>query len=334
MAKTKKSPKPTTMASQEEPTETPETLYAQALTHLEHSEPDLALSAAQKLIAALPTSTPQLQLPALNLLGEVNVELGNVEEARSYFLKAVALDPEGAIPETLGGGAEKFLWLAQLCEEGGSESVGWFEKGVRALKHEIEGLEGQDTRKMSEDEVEARDMMVEEKKGKLAEALCAVAEVYMTDLSYVLPPTPLSLFHLRKKETDSLTVLFQMGTRRRNPLRVSNHRGPPRNPRLPLRPPNPRLHPSLPAQTLRRPLRPHPFHSHLAPPRPLRPLDPRFPHSRLPRPSPNGSRDGRRSNGCVAATRPRRRRECRGCLSRWLVFESFGRQEEEDGGGQ
>lgn len=186
MAKTKKDSK-ANKSKMVQPSETPETLYAQAIAYLEQSEPDNALATAQKLIAALPPSNPELQLPALNLLGEVNVELGNVEEARAYFIKATEIDPEGQIPETLGGGAEKFLWLAQLCEEGGAESVGWFEKGVRALKHEISVLEAQEGQKMSEEEKEAQEAMLEEKRSKLAEALCAVAEVYMTDLSYVLP---------------------------------------------------------------------------------------------------------------------------------------------------
>ncbi|KAL1306894.1 hypothetical protein AAFC00_005539 [Neodothiora populina] len=166
------------------PTETPEQLYAQAIAHLEQTDPEAALSTAQRLLAALPPSQPQLQLPALNLLGEVNVELGNVEDARAYFIQATELDPEGQIPEALGGGAEKFLWLAQLCEEGGSESVGWFEKGVRALQHEISTLENQDVARASDEEKEAREMQLEEKREKLAEALCAVAEVYMTDLSW------------------------------------------------------------------------------------------------------------------------------------------------------
>jgi hypothetical protein len=106
-------------------------------------------------------------------LGEINVELGEAETAREYFLRAVALDPAGEVPESEGGGAEKFLWLAQLCEEGGRESVGWFEKGAVALRRELGMLEG---RKGVEGEVE-------EKKRKLADALCGVAEVYMTDLS-------------------------------------------------------------------------------------------------------------------------------------------------------
>lgn len=166
--------------------ESPEQLYAQAISYLEQSEPENALSTAQKLLTVLPPSNPQLALPALNLLGEINVELGAPDEARAYFLQASQIDPEGSIPEALGGGAEKFLWLAQLCEEGGAESVGWFEKGVGALKHEISVLEAQqDGGKLSDEEREGTEELLEEKREKLAEALCGVVEVYMTDLSYV-----------------------------------------------------------------------------------------------------------------------------------------------------
>ena len=187
MAKSKQKSRQTKSKMAQPVTETPEQLYAQAITHLETSDPASALATAEKLLTLLPPSNPSLALPALNLLGEINVELGQSLEARSYFLKAVEIDPEGAIPERLGGGAEKFLWLAQLCEEGGAESVAWFEKGVRALKNEIEGLEGQDARQLSDEEKEAKESVLEEKREKLAEALCGVVEVYMTDLSFVSP---------------------------------------------------------------------------------------------------------------------------------------------------
>lgn len=194
MAKTKqKSGKSKSKMSK--PTETPEQLYAQAITHLETSDPEAALNTAEKLLALLPPSNPSLALPALNLLGDINVELGQPGEARAYFLKAAAIDPDGSIPEALGGGAEKFLWLAQLCEQGGAESVSWFEKGVTSLKGEIAALEAQDARKMSDDEKAMQQQNLDEKRGKLAEALCGVVEVYMTDLSCVytpLPPPPTS----------------------------------------------------------------------------------------------------------------------------------------------
>ncbi|KAK5019993.1 hypothetical protein LTR16_001738 [Cryomyces antarcticus] len=163
----------------QKPEETPEILYAQAISLLETSQPEEALAAAQRLLALVqPTSERTLQsLPALNLLGEIHVELGNVDAARECFTIAASLDPEGQIPETQGGGAEKFLWLAQLCENGGAESVGWFEKGAVVLKKEVLELE-------DGEQDEGVLMLLEEKRRKLANALCGVVEVYMTDLSW------------------------------------------------------------------------------------------------------------------------------------------------------
>ncbi|KAK4560585.1 hypothetical protein LTR86_005782 [Recurvomyces mirabilis] len=166
---------------QSRPKETPEQLYATALDLLEQSQPDEALNKAEQLWKQVQNSSVAEALPALNLLGEINVELGAIDEARIYFEEAVRLDPDGKVPESMGGGAEKFLWLAQLCEEGGQVSVQWFEKGVIALQHEIAAVEAGQINGLDE---EALLMLRVEKKRKLANALCGMVEVYMTDLSW------------------------------------------------------------------------------------------------------------------------------------------------------
>lgn len=179
MAKTKQEKKG---SKKTQPQESPEELYALAIASLETSQPEEALQYAQKLLSVVqPTDAPtQRSLPALNLLGEINVELGEIDAAREYFTRAVAADPDCTVPEELGGGAEKFLWLAQLCEQGGAESVSWFEKGAAVLKKEIAQLEDPSSRRDQEE----REALLEEKRGKLANALCGVVEVYMTDLSW------------------------------------------------------------------------------------------------------------------------------------------------------
>ena len=161
--------------------QTPEQLYATAIELVEQSQPDEALKHAKKLWTLVQSRSTAEALPALNLLGEINVELGDVDEARVYFEHAVTLDPEGKVPETMGGGAEKFLWLAQLCEEGGKGSVDWYEKGARALQYEIEFIEQGRVTGLNE---ESLLMLRVEKKRKLANALCSIVEVYMTDLSW------------------------------------------------------------------------------------------------------------------------------------------------------
>ncbi|KAI2466374.1 TPR-like protein [Annulohypoxylon bovei var. microspora] len=119
------------------------------------------------------------QLLALNFLGQISLELGDFDAARSHFLRAVAIDEDGAKDEATGGGPEKFLCLAQLSEEGGADSVKWFEKGAAALKQQIAALEEGARGKSDE-----RQMVLDELKKKLAMTLCSVAEVYMTDLSW------------------------------------------------------------------------------------------------------------------------------------------------------
>lgn len=123
-------------------------------------------------------STTVAALPALNAVAEIYLELGDPATARSYFLQAVSLDPSGEILAIQGGGAEKFLYLAQLSDEGGHDSVAWFSRGAAILRREIVSLSS------SEPNPEALLLQVEEKRKKLAEALCGIIEVYMTDLSW------------------------------------------------------------------------------------------------------------------------------------------------------
>lgn len=149
------------------------TMLAEAETVLREGRAEDALPLALRAVdstlrqgAGLTFATAAL--PALNRVAEIYVELGNAASAREYFLQAVTLDPEGRVPESQGGGCEKFLWLAQLSEEGGEDSVGWFERGAGVLRREIGTLgEG-----------------AEEKRKKLAGALCGMVEIYMTDLSW------------------------------------------------------------------------------------------------------------------------------------------------------
>ncbi len=194
-------------------TVTPSTLLAKATTLLHTSQPDEALTFAQRALGLLqPSSTPTKgALPALNLIGEIFVELGDVDSARERFLKAVELDPEGEVPEAAGGGAEKFLWLAQLCEDGGTESVRWFESGAAVLRREIGALEAVSA-------APDLQLVAQEKRRKLANALCGAVEVYMTDLSYVERHQVLLMV--------KVLTLSQVGRGRRSKMRESSDRSP------------------------------------------------------------------------------------------------------------
>ncbi|KAL5042205.1 hypothetical protein BDW71DRAFT_200773 [Aspergillus fruticulosus] len=111
--------------------EDPTKLLEQATIHLQTGQAEIALSLAQQALEIAPANTPA-QLSSLNTVAEIYVELGEIDLARKHFLQAVELDPTGSISESEGGGAEKFLWLAQLSEFGGKDSVQWFEKGEDA----------------------------------------------------------------------------------------------------------------------------------------------------------------------------------------------------------
>ena len=149
-----------------------QSLLDQAIELLQTSQPHEALQLAERaLTLSNPSSaTPKASLPALTVLGEICVELGETKKARDYYSRAVDLDPDG------GGGAEKFLWLAQLCDEGGDSSVRWFERGISVLRRQITQLEIKGSEAQSSD--------LDEKQDQLTKALCGIAEVYMTDLSW------------------------------------------------------------------------------------------------------------------------------------------------------
>lgn len=155
----------------------PASLLAEAASELQNGNIEASLKPAKKALR-LHNAESQEALLALNLLGEIHVELGDIEQARQYFLQAAAIDEDGSVPEELGGGAEKFLWLAQLSEEGGQDSVDWFEKGAMTLRLQIQAL--LDNPKLNQE----GEASTAEKTRKLAVALCGVVEVYMTDLSW------------------------------------------------------------------------------------------------------------------------------------------------------
>lgn len=170
------------------PPEDPAILLAQAATLLSQGDVDKALKPATNALHLIDKDDdldPEAALPALNLLGEISVELSDIEAARNYFLRAAQIDEDGEVSEEYGGGAEKFLWLAQLSEEGGRDSVGWFEKGAMTLRLQIQDLSDSSTlSKLKSGELEMVQILLEEKRRKLATALCSVVEVYMTDLSW------------------------------------------------------------------------------------------------------------------------------------------------------
>lgn len=145
----------------------------------------VALRALDTLRGAAGQNNPTTAaLPALNALAEIYLELGDAATARDYFLQAVTLDPDGQIPATQGGGADKFLWLAQLSDEGGRDSVRWFERGAAILRRELTD-DGPSSKPQQQQQLQHQQQEQEEEtRTKLAGALCGMIEVCMTDLSW------------------------------------------------------------------------------------------------------------------------------------------------------
>jgi tetratricopeptide (TPR) repeat protein len=156
------------------------TLYRDAVTKFEQGEPAAAAKLANEAAESWDERGVTQAAAAYTLLGEIQVELGEMDAAREAFLRATEIDKDGDLPEDIGGGADKYLWLAQLSETGGAESVRWFQKGAAALRGQIQKVLEQSNGVERDADVP----ILAEKRAKLADALCAVAEVYMTDLSW------------------------------------------------------------------------------------------------------------------------------------------------------
>lgn len=148
---------------------------ASEFLHVE-SSPDKALELVTRALQINPEF-----LPAIELAGEIYVELGDTALGLQAFEKAVALDPVGLLEDEGGSGPEKFLCMAQLCEEGGEVAVRWYERGVEVLRRFIGILEGS----RAEDVARRNRFKERSLHAQLCSALCAMTEIYMTDLWYV-----------------------------------------------------------------------------------------------------------------------------------------------------
>ena len=149
-------------------------LLAEAAALLQQSQPELALPLAEKAVRGLENRTTSSINPAAGicLLAEIQLELGDVDAARKNFTQAVNIDPVGSYI-----GADALLWLAQLCEDGGRKSIELFERANDILRKRINDLVNK-IKHTAELQTELLYL-----KRKLSDALCSMAEIYMTDLS-------------------------------------------------------------------------------------------------------------------------------------------------------
>ncbi len=164
----------TTIVTKE--SETPEQVCSKASNLLLQLQVGRALPIAQKALDKFLEVYPdnsRASYPALLLLGEIYLALGDVDLSREHYLKAIEVDPDGTEI-----GAAPFLWSAQLSEVGGDESIRWFEKACTILRRALKELEEQHG-------IEEAEGTIVETRRQLADTLCSMTEVYMTDLSYV-----------------------------------------------------------------------------------------------------------------------------------------------------
>lgn len=146
-------------------------LVQEALRRLE--EDRAAYSNIDTLLQAAAQEKPTFPV-ALVLGADISLALGDIDKARAQYELAVKIDPNGALVS-----AEPYLQLAQLCEEGGQKSIEYFDKAIEVMRNELDVLDDDDAMAMEE----TREI-VDARRSKVADALCAMTEVYMTDLSW------------------------------------------------------------------------------------------------------------------------------------------------------
>lgn len=127
--------------------------------YLENFEYDMALTFCKKAIALEPDNTKVLEGS-----GNVCAEIGDIDNARIYFQKAVEIEPKK--------GHVKYLYLGQLSE--GSEAVKYYEAAIPLMKNEIEYQKNN----IQDDSAEKNKLTDK----AVSNVYCSLAEIYMTDL--------------------------------------------------------------------------------------------------------------------------------------------------------
>jgi predicted Zn-dependent protease len=123
-------------------------------THRQQYEFNIALTKIQQALQKYPQNTV-----LLDLLGEVSMDSGNVQAAKQAFKKSIQLNPQD--------GYTKYMYLAQISE--GKEAIQLFHKGIALLQQ----------MKLSP---EKYGIPLPKLQSLIADALCSIVEIYMTDL--------------------------------------------------------------------------------------------------------------------------------------------------------
>jgi|TARA_B100000524_G_scaffold344695_1_gene242297 tetratricopeptide (TPR) repeat protein len=138
-------------------------LLSEARRCLDSLDLTKALSLCRDAVAHSPADAD-----AHAMLGEVCLQTGSLEEAESALLRSVEL--------TASGGAGRYMYLGQLAD--GPQSLQWYERGVDILRSQRSAAESASGER---EELQARWL---ETTQALAIGLCAIAELYLSDLCF------------------------------------------------------------------------------------------------------------------------------------------------------
>ncbi|XP_047454419.1 probable assembly chaperone of rpl4 [Mugil cephalus] len=126
---------------------------------------DMAGLFCQRALDVEPTN-----LQALDMLGHICSELGDLQKAKGAFLRAVELSPDV--------GHSKYMYLGQIHT--GQEAVDYYTKGTQIL---LSTLEKQDTTAAQAGAAALPDEdAVQPTTKDVSVAYCSIAEIYLTDL--------------------------------------------------------------------------------------------------------------------------------------------------------
>ncbi|CAH1790220.1 unnamed protein product [Owenia fusiformis] len=129
--------------------------------YLDEFKYELAQKFCQRAVELEPDN-----LRALELSGQLLLEVGNNESAKHCFGRAVELSPDN--------GHSKYMYLGQLCE--GVDAVTFFQKGIALMEESL--LEQQNKEVNAACALPSDGVSVKD----ISSAYCSVAELYMTDL--------------------------------------------------------------------------------------------------------------------------------------------------------
>lgn len=139
-------------------------LILRSRASLEEGDLQAACELAVRACSILPKDS--LNVHPLELLGEIQIELGEFEDARNCFLEAVRRR-ESVPAESFDLGEEgKFLWLGQLSTEDDAEK--WYLKGIEVLQSILQRFTSEEQRKLIHE--------------KMRDVYCSLVELFLTDL--------------------------------------------------------------------------------------------------------------------------------------------------------